>query len=149
MEEHWPGDVAVAAPSLGDTIEAAPAPSAGDEPPEWLDEARAGLADAGDYLVFDDGDEIRAVAIADGWTRIGRSLSADVRIDDPTVSRRHALVHRDGDVVRVLDDRSLNGVLHNGRRVDLERIEDGDAIVVGRFELRFLRLARDRQSAFA
>ena len=28
------------------------------------------------------------------WTRIGRSLTADIRLDDPTVSRRHALICR-------------------------------------------------------
>ena len=52
------------------------------------------------------------------WTRIGRSLAADVRFDDPTVSRRHALIVRHPDGVRLLDDRSLNGVFVNGARVD-------------------------------
>ena len=52
------------------------------------------------------------------WTRIGRSLAADVRFDDPTVSRRHALIVRQADGVRVLDDRSLNGVFVNGERVE-------------------------------
>ena len=52
------------------------------------------------------------------WTRVGRSLAADVRFDDPTVSRRHALIVRQPDGVRVLDDRSLNGVFVNGERVE-------------------------------
>ena len=52
------------------------------------------------------------------WTRIGRSLAADVRFDDSTVSRRHALIVSQADGVRVLDDRSLNGVYVNGRRVE-------------------------------
>ena len=39
-------------------------------------------------------------------TRIGRSLSADIRFDDATGSRRHALVVNQADGVRVLDDRS-------------------------------------------
>ena len=60
-----------------------------------------------------------AVVAADAeWTRIGRSLAADVRFDDPTVSRRHALIVRQPDGVRLLDDRSLNGVFVNGARVD-------------------------------
>ncbi len=41
-----------------------------------------------------------------------------MRFDDPTVSRRHALVVRQPDGVRVLDDRSLNGVFVNGERVE-------------------------------
>jgi pSer/pThr/pTyr-binding forkhead associated (FHA) protein len=118
-------------------------------PPRWLAEARDGIEDAGLYLAFDDGDDVRTVALRDGWTRLGRSLSAEVRIDDPTVSRRHALIHRDGDAVRVLDDRSLNGVLRNGRRVDLDELKDGDTISIGRFDLHFLRVTGDRQHAFA
>ena len=52
------------------------------------------------------------------WTRIGRSLAADIRFDDATVSRRHALVASEEGGVRVLDDRSLNGIQVNGRRVE-------------------------------
>jgi hypothetical protein len=133
-------------PAFGETVEVAPPPEVDAEPPEWLDEARDGL-EAGEYLAYEDEEQVRTVPVAEGWTRIGRSLSAEVRIDDPTVSRRHALIHRDGGTVRVLDDRSLNGVLHNGRRVDLQELEDGDVLAIGRYELRFLRLAGDREHA--
>jgi pSer/pThr/pTyr-binding forkhead associated (FHA) protein len=78
------------------------------------------------------------VSLRDGWTRIGRSLSADIRFDDPTVSRRHALVHRSEDEVRILDDRSLNGVFVGGERVDLQELTDGDQVTIGRFNLYFL-----------
>ncbi len=69
---------------------------------------------------------------------MGRSLAADVRFDDPTVSRRHALIVRQPDGVRVLDDRSLNGVFVNGERVEWRELQDGDEIVVGRYRLAFL-----------
>ena len=78
--------------------------------------------------------------LQDGWTRIGRSLSAHVRFDDPTVSRRHALLYRDDDGARILDDRSLNGVFRNGERVELAELEDGDEISIGRFRLFFVSL---------
>ncbi|MEX1142747.1 MAG: FHA domain-containing protein [Thermoleophilaceae bacterium] len=133
---------------FGETVEVEPARADAD-PPEWLDEARERIGAEGDYLAFEQEGRLRTVALRDGWTRIGRSLSAEVRIDDPTVSRRHALVHRDGDTVRVLDDRSLNGVFRNGRRVDLEELEDGDALAVGRFELHFLRSTPDRELTHA
>ena len=42
-------------------------------------------------------ERVRVVPLQEGWTRVGRSLSAHVRFDDPTVSRRHALVYRDDD----------------------------------------------------
>ena len=70
---------------------------------------------------------------------MGRSLSADLRFDDPTVSRRHSLVYRDPEGgARILDDRSLNGVFVNGERVDLAELNDGDEIAIGRFTLFFL-----------
>jgi len=119
------------------------------EPPEWLDGARETIAERGDYLAFEDGDEITTVALHEGWTRIGRSLSADIRIDDTTVSRRHALIHRDGHAIRVLDDRSLNGILHNNRRTDLADLADGDTITIGRFDLHYLQIASDRHHSLA
>jgi pSer/pThr/pTyr-binding forkhead associated (FHA) protein len=54
------------------------------------------------------------------------------------VSRRHALVVRQADGVRVLDDRSLNGVFVNGERVEWRTLEDGDEILVGRYRLSYL-----------
>jgi len=136
------------APMFGETAEVA-APETSVEQPPWLDDLRETTSAPGDYLAFAEGNRVRTVALADGWTRIGRSLSADLRIDDPTVSRRHALVHRDGDTVRLLDDRSLNGVFRNGRRVELEELEDGDTLAVGRFELHFLRVVGDRDSTMS
>jgi len=53
------------------------------------------------------------------------------------------LVEDDG--VRVLDDRSLNGVFVNGERIVSHLLSDGDEIVIGRYVLRFA----DRTSATA
>ena len=110
------------------------------EVPEWLAETRGALADAGDYLAYDADGEVHVAALPEGWTRIGRSLSANVRFDDPTVSRRHAMVHRQDGVVRVLDDRSLNGVFVNGERLDMRELSDGDELTIGRFRLYYLSL---------
>jgi hypothetical protein len=108
-----------------------------EEAPEWLVEARAELEESGHYLAFDEGDgEFAVVKLGSGWTRIGRSGAADVRIDDPTVSRRHALVvlTDEGDL-RCLDDRSLNGLFVNGERVEWAPLADGDELEIGRFRL--------------
>lgn len=105
--------------------------------PAWLDEARATLPGHGQYLVLrgDEGD-IRRFQILRGWTRIGRSIAADLRLDDPSVSRRHALVVSEpGKELRVLDDRSLNGVLVNGEAVEWETLHDGDELTIGRFHV--------------
>jgi predicted component of type VI protein secretion system len=114
--------------------------------PEWLVEARGALVSNGDYVAFELEDHVRVMPLQDGWTRVGRSLSAHIRFDDPTVSRRHALMHRDRSGARVLDDRSLNGVFLNGERVDWRELEDGDEIAIGAFRLYFMRV-RDRTAA--
>ncbi len=105
---------------------------------EWLVQARERITEPGEYLAYEDSHEVRLIPLSREWTRIGRSLAADVRFDDPTVSRRHALVVRQPDGVRVLDDRSLNGVFVNGRRTESSVLVDGDEILVGRYRLRFL-----------
>ena len=103
--------------------------------------ARTMIQEAGQYLAWHDGSTVRVTSLDREWTRIGRSLAADVRFDDPTVSRRHALIVRQADGVRVLDDRSLNGVFVNGERVEWRVLSDGDEIVVGRYRLHFLEAA--------
>jgi pSer/pThr/pTyr-binding forkhead associated (FHA) protein len=106
-------------------------------PPAWLEEARRSLSEHCDHLVYQDDDgSIVSVAIQRGWTRIGRSTNADLRLDDPSVSRRHALVVAEpGKDLRVLDDRSLNGVFVNGEPVEWGTLHDGDELTVGRFKL--------------
>ena len=85
--------------------------------PGWVTEARAGLTVPGKYLAYEDSGRRIVAPVSREWTRIGRSLSADLRFDDATVSRRHALVVSQADGVRVLDDRSLNGIFVNGQRI--------------------------------
>jgi pSer/pThr/pTyr-binding forkhead associated (FHA) protein len=118
----------------------------GDEPTpeerrELVARARGMIAEAGQHLAWFEGGRVHVAPLEREWTRVGRSLAADVRFDDPTVSRRHALIVRQADGVRVLDDRSLNGVFVNGERVEWRVLADGDEIVVGRYRLHFLEAA--------
>jgi pSer/pThr/pTyr-binding forkhead associated (FHA) protein len=69
---------------------------------------------------------------------IGRGLSADLRLDEVSVSRRHAILLSTDDGTRVLDDRSSNGTFVNGKRVQQAELHNGDVIAVGRFLLRYL-----------
>src|SRR3712207_6166138 len=128
-------------PLPGSETAGAPEP-AGPALPEWLQEACDDLREPGQYLAYTDGERRVVVPLAGEWTRIGRSLAADVRFDDATVSRRHALIVNQADGVRVLDDRSLNGVYVNGERVEWSELNDGDEITVGRHSIWFI----DRKS---
>ncbi|CAB4873766.1 unannotated protein [freshwater metagenome] len=105
-----------------------------------LREAAPRMGPPGHYLVFGDAglSRIEVVILAREWTRIGRSLAADVRFDDPTVSRRHALIVRQPDGMRILDDRSLNGVFVNGERVEWRTLVHGDELAVGCHRLHYV-----------
>lgn len=63
---------------------------------------------------------------------LGRSLSSDLPLLDPTISRRHAELSADDDGVEVRDLGSSNGTLVNGVRVDRARITPGDRVAFGR-----------------
>lgn len=107
----------------------------------WLDEAREQLSGAGYHLAMRERGEIRAFHLKVGWARIGRCERAEICIDDPSVSRRHAIIARDeGRPPRILDDRSLNGVLVNGRKVDWSELSDGDELTIGRHSLYVLHV---------
>jgi hypothetical protein len=112
-----------------------------------LAEAHAMIAEPGEYLVFEDRGETQVARLTGEWTRIGRSLAADVRLDDPTISRRHALIVRGPDGLRVMDDRSLNGVFVNGERVEWRTLKADDEIIVGRYRLHFLEATGVADSA--
>jgi pSer/pThr/pTyr-binding forkhead associated (FHA) protein len=111
------------------------------ERPVWLQDARLGLTQPGKYLAYEESGRQVVTPLNQEWTRIGRSLAADIRFDDATVSRRHALVVSQAEGVRVLDDRSLNGVYVNGERVEWAPLTDGDEISIGRHSIFFLDTA--------
>ncbi len=111
------------------------------ERPVWLQDARDGLTQPGKYLAYEESGRQVVSPLNQEWTRIGRSLAADIRFDDATVSRRHALVVSQAEGVRVLDDRSLNGVYVNGDRVEWAPLADGDEITIGRHSIFFLDTA--------
>ncbi len=110
-----------------------------------IDAAQDALEEPGRYLVFHDAGNVRTVPVPGDSMRIGRSLSAELRFEDPTVSRRHAVLLVETGGIRVLDDRSLNGVFVNDERVVSHLLSDGDEIIIGRYRLRFV----DRTAAVA
>ena len=79
----------------------------------------------------------RTEVVDDGGAVLGRSREADIVLEDPNVSRRHAELRREGERWAIADLGSTNGVKVNGRRVDRALLEPGDAIVLGTLELAF------------
>ena len=70
---------------------------------------------------------------------LGRSRECDLRVPDLNASRRHAELRREGDAFWIVDLGSMNGTLVNGRRIDRERLDDGDRIMLGSTEIVFGR----------
>jgi pSer/pThr/pTyr-binding forkhead associated (FHA) protein len=69
---------------------------------------------------------------------IGRHADSDFVIDDRTVSRRHAAIHREGWVWIVEDLGSTNGTRVNGRRVGARAaVVAGDVLGFGAATARF------------
>ncbi|MFF5495921.1 FhaA domain-containing protein [Streptomyces aquilus] len=61
---------------------------------------------------------------------LGRSTEADVRIDDPGVSRRHCEI-RTGSPSTIQDLGSTNGIVVDGQHTTRATLRDGSRIVVG------------------
>jgi hypothetical protein len=104
-------------------------------------------APAGRYLSIGDGAERRLLPLQRPITHIGRGLIADFRLEDPHVSRRHAIVALRGEGVRVLDDRSATGTFVNGRAVTVAHLSDGDVVRFGRAVFRYAEIRTGQTGA--
>ena len=71
---------------------------------------------------------------------VGRAMTSDIPVFDPTISRRHAELAVEGDQVSVRDLGSSNGTFVNGNRVQEFRLASGDFVTFGkvRFQLKDL-----------
>ncbi|MDQ3068877.1 MAG: FHA domain-containing protein [Acidobacteriota bacterium] len=94
---------------------------------ETRDEARFFLVIGGDRFALRDGDTIA-----------GRDEACGVRLDEPSVSRRHARFIVSADTVTVEDLESTNGTLVNGKRARAATaLHAGDTIKIGGVKARF------------
>ncbi len=70
---------------------------------------------------------------------VGRGgRASDLAIDDPGVSRQHALIERAGGAYYLVDMGSTNGVEYEGERIARKEIAHGDRFRIGDHELEFL-----------
>ncbi|MBQ7002754.1 MAG: FHA domain-containing protein [Oscillospiraceae bacterium] len=74
---------------------------------------------------------------------LGRHLSADIRIPDPSVSRYHAVMTVTGGVWTITDLGAKGGTFVNDRRVQHAKLLPGDKIRLGNATLRLVRLKQD------
>jgi predicted component of type VI protein secretion system len=86
--------------------------------------------------------------LTEGPFVIGRSAGCQLSLDDPLVSRRHAILVVGENGVTIEDDQSRNGVTVNGLRVSEKMaLSPGDRIVIGSQELVLLGPENDSKAA--
>ena len=80
----------------------------------------------------------RAFELRTDRMTIGRSRESDILLDDPAVSRVHAIVTRDAaGTYCLVDQDSANGTLVNSQPISEHVLEDGDEIQIGLLVLAF------------
>jgi DNA-binding NtrC family response regulator len=105
--------------------------------PVSVSEVSASPAHEGLYLLVVERASSRSVRLpAAGFLVVGRAEDADVRLDDQSVSWRHARVMVEDGVVRVVDLDSRNGVRVSGVQITGAReIAAGEVVAIGGVEL--------------
>jgi len=84
----------------------------------------------------------RETSLGDGEHVIGRDADVAVCLNSPTVSRRHARIVIAGDTATLEDLGSKNGTSMRGQKITAAvKLEDGDRIRIGAFELTFRTLS--------
>lgn len=95
----------------------------------------------GRYLEIQGAERSLVLPLGTAPVHIGRGPSADLHLDESSVSRRHAILLSRPTGARILDESSSNGTFVNGRRVQQADLSDGDVIVIGRVVLRYVEVA--------
>jgi pSer/pThr/pTyr-binding forkhead associated (FHA) protein len=116
------------------------------DPTECLDEHMRLKArppadrEPGRYLEVQGPEQTLLIPLEGEPIHIGRGLAAELHLDEKSVSRRHAILVPSAKGAQILDDRSANGTIVNGRRVQQAQLSNGDVIALGRVMLRYLEL---------
>jgi diguanylate cyclase (GGDEF)-like protein len=69
---------------------------------------------------------------------VGRDEECHIRLDDNSVSRRHACIQPEGTDYCVIDLQSTNGTFVNEVRISTQKLKDGDYLHIGNCICRFL-----------
>jgi pSer/pThr/pTyr-binding forkhead associated (FHA) protein len=67
---------------------------------------------------------------------IGRTQDADIRLDNPLISRKHAMIFARAGKLAIEDLKSNNGTFVNGKKVEKAEVSMGDEVRLGPYLLR-------------
>ena len=83
-----------------------------------------------------EGQELRFPLFKDRLT-IGRTEQNDIQLKAAYISRRHAVIATEGEMTRVIDWGSKNGVFVNSKRVTEHFLQNGDIVAIGTAKFRY------------
>lgn len=114
---------------------------------EWsMEKMRQSIESRGDYfdrkgvVVFEvAGRELLRVCMCSMPVTIGSGEKADVRLEHEGISRVHCRLEAVGNLVRICDAHSKNGLWLNGCRIEAEELCDGDEVAIGTLSFRVKR----------
>jgi pSer/pThr/pTyr-binding forkhead associated (FHA) protein len=92
-------------------------------------------------IVSIDGVVIKEVQLTKVKTTLGRRPYNDIVIDNLAVSGEHALIEMQGNEVFLEDLNSTNGTYVNGKAVKKQLLQNGDAVEVGKYKIKFVHEA--------
>lgn len=96
-----------------------------------------------------DGNAFNKFEIGECGLTVGRSISNDIYLDDPSVSQKHAKIERkeltDGAFVFFINDlKSTNHTFVNNDPVETMPLSDQDQIVIGTANFKFVDEVNDK-----
>ena len=99
------------------------------------------------WLCLEDG---RKLPITHWENVIGRHRRSDVVVDVPTISKSHAVLTRyDDGSWTIADTGSKNGLMVNGRHVEIKPIDETDVITIGGVNMKLLPMNKRQEGRLA
>lgn len=81
---------------------------------------------------------------------IGRSKNSDIVIDFPTISKTHGVLTRyDDGSWTIFDAESKDGILVNGKKVDIKELHEEDVISIGGIEMTLQPISKKQEQKLA
>lgn len=95
------------------------------------------------YLISNDANKTR-YPITRTICRLGRSKDNEICLDDTSVSRRHAEIHRTNEgKFEIIDTNSTNGIYINNEKIGKAELNEDDLLEIGDFFMNFTLHAAD------
>lgn len=79
---------------------------------------------------------VKEVQLDAGVLTIGRGNDVEVKLDDKTISKRHARIVSYFNATHVEDLGSTNGTYINGKKIHKHVLNPGDVLMIGNYQIK-------------